>query len=92
MGISNSHGTDLCGQVRICVDMRLANEAIRRVRHPTPTVNDISFEKKQERMTEEYVNFITSSSVPKAMTLEEIVTATNSDGTLQELQVACHQT
>ena len=72
--------------------MRLANEAIRRVRHPTPTVNDISFEKKQERMTEEYVNFITSSSVPKAMTLEEIVTATNSDGTLQELQVACHQT
>jgi len=31
------------GQVRICVDMRLANEAIRRVRHPIPTVNDISF-------------------------------------------------
>ena len=30
-------------QVRICVDMRLANEAIRRVRHPIPTVNDISF-------------------------------------------------
>ena len=29
--------------VRICVDMRLANEAIRRVRHPIPTVNDISF-------------------------------------------------
>ena len=24
------------GQVRICVDMRLANEAIRRVRHPIP--------------------------------------------------------
>ena len=31
------------GQVRICVDMRLANEAIRRVRHPIPTVNDVSF-------------------------------------------------
>ena len=31
------------GQVRICVDMRLANEAIRRVRHQIPTVNDISF-------------------------------------------------
>ncbi|CAB4007481.1 PREDICTED: uncharacterized protein K02A2.6-like [Paramuricea clavata] len=30
------------GQVRICVDMRLANEAIRRVRHPIPTVNDVS--------------------------------------------------
>ena len=31
------------GQVRICLDMRLANEAIRRVRHPIPTVNDVSF-------------------------------------------------
>ncbi|CAB4022955.1 PREDICTED: uncharacterized protein K02A2.6-like [Paramuricea clavata] len=31
------------GQVRICVNMRLANEAIRRVRHPIPTVNDVSF-------------------------------------------------
>ena len=30
------------GQVRICVDMRLLNEAIRRLRHPIPTVNDIS--------------------------------------------------
>ena len=30
------------GQVRICVDMRLANEAIRRVRHPIPTVSDVS--------------------------------------------------
>ena len=31
------------GGVRICVDMRQANEAIRRVRHPIPTVNDVSF-------------------------------------------------
>ena len=31
------------GQVRICVDMRMANEAIRRVRHPIPTVNGVSF-------------------------------------------------
>ena len=31
------------GQIRICVDMRLANEAIIRVRHPIPTVNEVSF-------------------------------------------------
>jgi hypothetical protein len=32
------------GNVRICVDMRQANEAIKRVRHPIPTVEDISLE------------------------------------------------
>ncbi len=30
--------------VRICVDMRCANEAIKRVSHPIPTVDDVSFE------------------------------------------------
>ena len=32
------------GGVRICVDMRSANEAIQRIRHPIPTVEDVSFE------------------------------------------------
>ena len=32
------------GGVRICVDMRVANEAIQCVRHPIPTVDDVSFE------------------------------------------------
>ena len=30
--------------IRLCVDMRAANTAIKRVRHPIPTVNDISLE------------------------------------------------
>ena len=30
--------------VRICVDMRQANETIKRVRHPIPTVDDVRFE------------------------------------------------
>ena len=32
------------GSVRICVDMRMANMAIKRVRHLIPTVEDISYE------------------------------------------------
>lgn len=31
------------GAVRICVDMRVANEAIERARHPISTVEDVSF-------------------------------------------------
>eukprot|EP00794_Sanderia_malayensis_P012392 gene12392-biopygen9877 len=32
------------GNVRICVDMRVANKAIKRVRHLIPTVEDVSLE------------------------------------------------
>jgi len=43
---------------------------------------------KQEKYTEEYISFITHTSVPKAMTVEEIVSATNNDRTLQCVRAA----
>ena len=49
-------------------------------RHTNLTSND-----KQDKMAEEYVNFVTSFAVPKAMTLEEIKQATAEDVTLQYL-------
>ncbi len=53
-------------------------------RHP---ITSKSF-KKQQKMTEEYVHFITEHSVPKAMTLEEIATATSEDHDLKGLRAA----
>ena len=47
-------------------------------RHPTA-----KSVRTQEKMTEAYINFIVDSSIPKAMTLEEIVKATNDDLTLK---------
>ena len=35
------------GTVRLCLDMRLANQAIRRVRHSIPTMEDISLDLNQ---------------------------------------------
>ena len=45
-------------------------------------------EKQQEKLAEEYVNFVTRHSVPKAMTLEEIARETKLDRTLQRLHAA----
>ena len=39
-------------------------------------------------MMEEYINFIVDSSVPKAITLAEIIKATNEDRTLKGLRAA----
>ena len=53
-------------------------------RHPT----HVSKHKTQEKMTEQYVNFVTKNSVPKALTLKEIIDATNSDVTFATLRDA----
>ncbi len=52
-------------------------------RHPVQ-VKDM----RNQKMTESYVNFITTNSVPKAMTLEEIRKATDEDKTLRALRAA----
>ena len=44
-------------------------------------------ERKQE-MTEHYINFVTEHSVPKPMTLKEILDATNADAALTKLRDA----
>ena len=50
-------------------------------RHPTK--DSVS---QQEQMTEQYLSLITSSAVPKTMTITEIMDATNCDRTLQSLR------
>ena len=50
-------------------------------RHPTA-----KSVRTQERMTKEYKNFIVDSIIPKAMTLAEIIKATNEDRTLKGLR------
>ena len=52
-------------------------------RHPTA-----KSVRTQEKMTETYINFIVDSSIPKAMTLAEVVKATNDDPTLKGLRAA----
>ena len=38
----NGSGNEVGGDIRLCIDMRRANESILRERHPTPTVDEIS--------------------------------------------------
>ena len=48
----------------------------------------VEIEYKQQTMTEDYVNFIEENSVPKAMTLDEIIQATNDDRVLRGVRAA----
>ena len=50
-----------------------------------PTAKDV---RTQQQMMEEYINFIVDSTVPKAITLAEIIKATNEDRTLKGLRAA----
>ena len=50
-----------------------------------PTAKNV---RTQEQMMEEYINFIVDSSVAKAITLAEIMKATNEDRTLKGLRAA----
>ena len=52
-------------------------------RHPTN-----ESKRKQEKTTEQYINFITQNSIPKAMSLDEIIQATHADAALAELKDA----
>ena len=52
-------------------------------RHPTKESAS-----RQEKMTEQYINLLTRSAVPKTMTIAEIKNATDSDKTLQGLRAA----
>ena len=38
------------GDIRLCVDMRKANEAIVRERHPIPTVDDIFYQLNESKV------------------------------------------
>ena len=51
-------------------------------RHPVIQIKSSSGE---EKIAEEYINYLTNVLVPKAMTLEEVRLATQHDATLQEV-------
>ena len=41
MGLTSGGSTKPDGDIRVCVDMRRANEAIERERHPIPTIEEV---------------------------------------------------
>ena len=49
-------------------------------RHP---LNPATESSREEAMTEEYVNYLTQSSTPKAITVDEIIAATSEDTAIQ---------
>ena len=50
-------------------------------RHPTPEEREIN-----ENIYENYVNFITTTTVPKSLTIKDVLTATKQDNFLQNLR------
>ena len=52
-------------------------------RHPQHDTKPVS---REEKIAEEYVNFVTNHAIPKAMTLEEVQTETKRDATLQAVK------
>ena len=69
--------------IYLAVQTRCRNPADFLSRHPTK--DSVS---QQEQMTEQYISLITSSAVPKTMTITEIMDVTNCDRTLQSLRAA----
>ena len=60
---------------------RVGNPADYMSRHPVYSTTP-----EQRNLTEQYVNFLTNHSVPKAMNIEEIIEATCKDGTLETVK------
>jgi transposase InsO family protein len=54
-------------------------------RHPYKSTGIAS---REEKVAEEYINFLTRAAIPKAMTLDELQSGTQSDPTLQAVIVA----